>query len=143
MSDLLIAHLHPLLRPWYQRLVGNLWADSIRARMIQGWRDPAYQDKLHAQHISPLTGLQSKHCFMLAGLPASKAFDLGIFENAGGAYVTNGQDERYLKAGKMWADFNGSTISTIKTIWGGDFSHGVTEEGIPFDRRDWDHFEME
>jgi hypothetical protein len=38
---------------------------------------------LHARGISPLTGRTSKHCFCVNAYPASKAFDLGVFDPDG------------------------------------------------------------
>jgi hypothetical protein len=130
MSDLLISHLHPLVQPWYQKLIAALTAEAIPARIIQGWRDPAYQDKLHAQGISPLTGSSSKHCFCLDGQPASKAFDLGIFR-ADGSYLTDGTDHRYARAGQLWESY--APQGPAGMVWGGRFVHP---------RADPDHFEI-
>lgn len=131
MSDILILHLHPILQKLYARLISDLTAKNITARMIQGWRDPAYQDKLKAQGISPLSGGQSKHCFTLNGSPASKAFDLGIF-NSDGSYVTNGKDVRYDMAGDLWNSYKADYPNT-GLLWGGDFINA---------RKDPDHFEI-
>jgi hypothetical protein len=81
-------------------------------RIIQGWRDPAYQDQLYAEKISPLTGAQSLHCCMLNGLPASRAFDFGVFE-LNGSYVTDGGDIRYRLSGEF--------AESIGLIWGQRF----------------------
>jgi hypothetical protein len=135
-TDRNIQDLHPLLLPWYQRLISDLATEGITARIIQGWRDSAYQDQLHAQGISPLTGQDSKHCYVDSnGNPASKAFDLGIF-GQDGAYVVNGKDSRYGRAGALWEQY--SLTDTAKTqglalVWGGDFIHPAP---------DYDHFQM-
>lgn len=140
MSDRLIEHLHPDLRPLYKLLVQDLAAKVITARLIQGWRDPAYQDKLHAQGISPLTGLKSKHCFTLLGQPAAKAFDLGVF-NADGSYAVDGNDVRYTIAGGLWRQYAASHPG-LRLEWGGSWSHGIDANGKPYDHRDWDHFQI-
>ena len=125
-----LSELHPDLRPLYTKLTTDLLAQGITGRIIQGWRNPAYQDQLHAQGVSPLTGLTSKHCFMLGTTPASKAFDLGIFD--GGTYVTDGNDPRYKFAGALWRQY-GVAQPGLGIAWGGDFVHP---------RPDPDHFQI-
>jgi hypothetical protein len=129
-----MADLHPLLQPWYVRLISDLQTDGITARLIQSWRDPAYQDQLHMQGISPLTGMDSKHCYCDAnGSPASKAFDLGIFE-PDGAYVADGRDPRYERAGVLWGQYSlMAEASGLGMLWGGRFTHPAP---------DFDHFQM-
>jgi hypothetical protein len=132
MSDRNLCDLHLLLQPWYLRLVSDLKTEGIVVRMIQGWRDPAYQDQLHAQGVSPLTGADSKHCYVDSnGAPASKAFDLGVFEEDG-AYVVDGNDPRYARAGSLWNQYALSAPS-MNLVWGGDFVHP---------KPDPDHFQM-
>ena len=130
MTDRSLNDLHPDLQFWYQKLVVDLNAQSVTARMIQGWRDPAYQNKLHSQGISPLTGATSKHCFCLDGHPASKAFDLGVFESDG-TYVTDGKDPRYAQAGSLWEQY--AATGPKGMAWGGRFMHPCP---------DMDHFEI-
>jgi peptidoglycan LD-endopeptidase CwlK len=133
MSDRQLTDLHPDLQSWYQRLVSDLANSAIAAKMIQGWRDPAYQDQLHAQGVSPLTGASSHHCFCLPdGTPASKAFDLGIF-NADGSYVVDGNDPRYAKAGSLWEQYATLTGTPDGMVWGGRFVHP---------KPDPDHFQI-
>lgn len=118
MVDTAIADLHPDLQPKsaaFLRQVPN-------SRIIQGWRNPAYQDELHAAGISPLTGATSLHCFTIDGKPASKAFDFGLFKDDG-TYITDGTDPAYAAAGKM--------AIALGLVWGGMFSHP-----------DWDHVQL-
>jgi len=124
-----LTQLHPSLQPLYTKLVDDLSAKSIISRGIQGWRDPAYQDQLHFQGISPLTGLTSKHCFTLNGLPASKAFDLGIF-NSDGSYAKDGTDVRYTIAGGLWRGYIPDNPD-LGLVWGGSWS-----------KPDFDHFQI-
>jgi hypothetical protein len=82
--------------------------------MIQGWRDPTYQDQLNSSGVSALNGSESLHCCTENGKPASKAFDFGVFETDG-AYVTDGNDPRYALAGEV--------AKGLGLVWGGDFVH--------------------
>lgn len=130
MTDRNLDDLHPDLKPWYLKLVADLATEEVTAKIIQGWRDPAYQNTLHAQGISPLTGHTSKHCFCLNDKPASKAFDLGIFA-ADGTYITDGNDPRYQRAGELWEDYAAGGPAGM--VWGGRFVHP---------KPDPDHFEI-
>jgi hypothetical protein len=119
-----LTDLDDTLQPLYTRWQIECANQNLVVRGIQGWRDPAYQDQLHAQGISPLTGASSLHCCVDAnGNPASKAFDFGVFD--GGAYITNGQNQRYTQAGEIW--------KSLGQIWGGDFIHPGP---------DWDHCQL-
>ena len=114
-----LALLHPDLLP----LVGDCLNKFPNMRIVQGFREPAFQDSLHARGISPLTSMTSKHCFMLDGKPASKAFDFAVFD--GPTYITNGADERYTEIGKY--------AEELGLCWGGGFIHPGP---------DYDHIEM-
>lgn len=131
MSDRLIEHLHPDLRPLCKKLIADLADKQITARVIQGFRDPSYQEKLKVQGISKLSGNQSKHCFTLLGHPAAKAFDLGVF-NQDGAYVPDGTDIRYTIAGGLWRQYAVS-YPELHLVWGGNFVSA---------KKDADHFEI-
>lgn len=130
MADVSLDDLSPVLASIYPSWV-NACADAFSAqgltgtvKIIQGWRDPAYQDQLHVQGISPLTGAQSQHCCMEGAKPASRAFDFGVFDGENG-YVTNGQDPRYILAGEV--------AKNLGLVYGGDFVHPGP---------DWDHIEL-
>ena len=129
-SDRNVADLSPYLQKWYLQLIADLKSEGVAARLIQGWRDPAYQDQLHAQGISPLTGASSFHCCTINGQPASKAFDLGIF-NADGSYVADGNDPRYARAGALWKKYGAA--AGVNLVWGGNFTHP---------KPDPDHFQI-
>lgn len=131
MSDCLLDHIHPDLRPLYTKLIEDLAEKHITARIIQGYRDPAYQDKLVSQGITKAPGSKGKHCCTLAGRPAAKAFDIGIF-NEDGSYATNGNDVRYIIAGGLWRQY-AALYPDLHLLWGGNFIHA---------KPDPDHFEM-
>lgn len=114
MADIFLPHLHPELQILYPQWLKLCIEQDLHVRIIQGYRDPAYQDQLHLSGISPLTSAQSKHCFQIAGQPASKAFDFGVFTKDN-SYVTNGNDSRYVTAGKI--------AESLKLTWGQRFHH--------------------
>ena len=110
-----ITQLDPALQTLYTQWITQCEQEGLFLRGIQGWRDPLYQDQLHAQGISPLTGATSLHCCVDAnGKPASKAFDFGCF-TPNGAYITNGNDPAYFRAGQI--------AKSLKLVWGGNFVH--------------------
>lgn len=113
MADVRLDDLDPALAEKYQPFVDGCAAEGFTVRIIQGWRDPAYQDQLHAQGISPLTGKTSLHCCTCNGNPAARAFDFGVFD-ASGTYITDGKDWRYLVAGQV--------AESLGLISGGNFS---------------------
>lgn len=141
MGDRNIQDLHPDLQPLCVALLGSAKADGINAKVIFTWRTPAEQDALYAQGrttpgkiVTTLTGEpgphQSKHCFTLEGKPASKAFDVAIFE-PDGSYVAYGDDARYTKLGAIWADM-AAHYPELGMRWGGVWK-------VPHDP---DHFEI-
>ena len=79
MADIPLADLDPALAAQYQPWVDGCAMAFIKnsakgtVRIIQGWRDPAYQDQLNSSGVSPLKGSESLHCCTLDGKPASKA----------------------------------------------------------------------
>jgi hypothetical protein len=119
MADTNLSDLDPALAALYQPFVDGCAAQGITVKIIQGWRSPSYQDHLQSSGISKLGASQSLHCCTVAGKPASKAFDFGVFETDG-SYVTNGNDTRYTIAGEV--------AENLGLIWGGswhnpDFDH--------------------
>lgn len=132
MSDRNVADLHPELQPWYLRLVADLAEIDIEARMIEGFRDPAYQQSLVDKHITTVCPAKDLHCFTLAGKPAAKAFDLGIFD-AKGEYIADGANDGYIKAGALWRQYALSPDAAKGMVWGHDFVHA---------KPDPDHFQI-
>jgi hypothetical protein len=114
MADVNLADLDPELAEKYRPFVDGCAAQGVTVRIIQGFREPAYQNQLQSTGVSPLTGSQSLHCCMMDGKPASKAFDFGVFEDDG-TYVTDGNDPRYTVAGEV--------AEGLSLVWGGRFIH--------------------
>lgn len=114
MADRDIHHLHPDLQPLALKFLDECKADNLNVRIIQGWRDSAYQDQLKSSGVSRLSGSQSLHCFTIGGEPASRAFDFGVFEESG-SYVTDGHDHRYALAGQI--------AESLNLVWGGRWRH--------------------
>lgn len=110
MADTTIGDLHPDLQPLAEAFLQRV----PNSKIIQGFRNQSYQDQLHFQGISPLTGSTSLHCFTIDGKPASKAFDFGLFEDDG-SYIKDGTDPRYAEAGQV--------AITLGLRWGGDFTN--------------------
>ena len=111
-----IDDLHPKLAPLCLELLRQCAEAGIDVRIIFTYRTPEDQDALYAHgrtqpgaKVTNLTGTQSLHCFEINGKPASKAFDIGVFDH--GRYITNGGDPRYLKAGEIG--------EKLGLIWGG------------------------
>lgn len=120
MAETSLADLDPYLASaymeWVRKCTDVFAAQNLTGtvRIIQGWRDPAYQNELQSAGVSHLNGSESLHCCTVAGKPASKAFDFGVFDEDGG-YVTNGDDPRYAAAGAV--------AKGMGLVWGGDFVH--------------------
>ena len=120
MADTRLTDLDPALAALYQPFVDGCAAAFAQndltgtVRIIQGWRDPAYQDQLNSSGVSHLNGSESLHCCTISGKPASRAMDFGVFEE-NGAYVSDGTDPRYALAGE--------TAKALGLVWGGDFVH--------------------
>jgi len=124
MADTTITDLHPDLQPLYAQWLQACTAQGLNVRIIQGWRDPAYQDQLHSTGVSPLTGESSFHCFTVGGKPASKAFDYGCFKKDK-TYIIDGTDPAYALAGQI--------AESLGLTWGGRFVHPAP---------DWDHIQL-
>lgn len=120
MNDL--ALLHPDLQPMAREFLMQCANSGINAKITETFRSPEREDELHAQGITKATGLTCKHCFMLDGTPASKAFDFALYDAHNG-YIKDGTDPLYLQAGEIGEG--------IGLIWGGRWAHP-----------DWDHFQI-
>lgn len=131
-------HLHPDIKPLYNELMVWALTNGINVKPIAVWGSPQDQDALYAQGrttpgkiVTYEAGSASKHCFCLPdGAPASKAFDLGVFEN-GGAYVRYGDDPRYLALGAQWKAM-ALEYPDLGLVYGGDWKHP----------HDTDHFQI-
>ena len=121
--------LHPDILPLYNRLITDLGRYGYICHAICTYRSPEAQNAL-PDSVTSLRGGKSKHSFMLDGKPAAKAFDLGFFEKDG-AYVKNGKDLRYSKAGELWEKY-GEDQPSLCLVWGGRWK-------VPFDP---DHFQI-
>lgn len=127
MTDRDLNDLHPTLKALALAFLATWKTDHPERREIQiteTWRDPKREDELHAQGLTKSTGLTCKHCFMMDGKRASKAFDFVIFDEDG-QRITDGTDDWYTDAGKI--------ITDLGLLWGGDFVHAPP---------DYDHAEM-
>lgn len=130
MAD--ISLLHPLLLPLYNELIADLASLGINSHAGQTYRTPAYQQSLVDSHITTVCPSHDKHCFTLpGGVPAAKAFDIGIFDDDG-KYITDGTDRRYSTAGSLWRQYAAQNPE-LGLVWGGDFVHA---------KPDPDHMEM-
>lgn len=132
MPDVNTHDLHPSLAPLYFRLIAYLTLNGIQARIIQGWRDPAYQERLVATGVSTVHAFRDSHCFTIDGQPASKAFDLGVFENNWKTYIVDGKNPSYAFAGSLWEQY-AAELPALGLVWGGRFVHP---------KPDWDHFQI-
>lgn len=110
------------LQPLCQQFIANYTALGRKVTVTETWRDPAREDMLHAQGITKATGLTCKHCLVVDGKPASKAFDFALFLD-NGDYIADGKHPWYAEAGKI--------AKNLGLKWGGDFSHP-----------DFDHIEL-
>jgi len=127
MIDKNLDHLHPLFKPKALAFLAT-WKTTYPQRpsieITETWRDPAREDELHAQGITKATGATCKHCFMIDGKPASKAFDFLIRDEDGNP-IADGTDDWYSDAGDIAVE--------VGMIWGGDFVHSPP---------DYDHCEL-
>lgn len=122
MIDKSLSDLHPKFQPLAQRFLELYRATGRRIEVTETWRDPKREDRLHAQGITKATGLTCKHCFVLDGIPASKAFDFLLYDTDG-TVIQDGEDGWYADAGDI--------AKSLGLTWGGDFSHP-----------DYDHIEI-
>lgn len=101
MTDSNLADLDPRLLVLYRQWLDLCHAAGLRARATITWRSGADQDAAQAAGLSKACHGQSPHnCVDEQGLPASKAFDFGIF-NADGSLERKGADPRYRQAGEI------------------------------------------
>lgn len=111
-----VEDLHPILQPLCDTFLSQCSEAGLDIRLLMTYRTPEEQNKIYAQGrtapgkiVTSLRGDKSKHCFKLGDLPAAKAFDFGVFDN--GKYIGDGNDSRYLEAGKIG--------EALGLVWGG------------------------
>ena len=122
MADRNVSDLCPELQGLLPVFIANCADDGITVRAIVTWRSATDQNDAKLAGLSNAAAGQSPHNHINAqGLPCSLAFDFGVFDQ--GAYVQNGQDARYSKAGAI--------AKGMGLVWGGDFTHP-----------DYDHIEL-
>jgi peptidoglycan L-alanyl-D-glutamate endopeptidase CwlK len=114
MTDTLISHLAPELQGPCNAFLARYKDLGRKIEITETWRDPAREDALHAQGITKATGLTCKHCIMVDGKPAARAFDFALYDE-NGAYIADGTDDWYADAGQIAKD--------LGLKWGGDFTH--------------------
>lgn len=114
MIDNSLEHLHPELKPLAQQWLDQYTALGRKVEIAETWRSPQREDELHAEGITPATGITCDHCFMIGNIPASKAFDFRLYDEDGN-YITDGMDEWYAEAGNI--------AKKLGLVWGGDFTH--------------------
>lgn len=124
MTDNKISDLHPDLQSLASEFLAHYRALGRKIAITETWRDPARENQLNACGVTKATGLTCKHCFMIDGKPASKAFDFALYDEDG-AYITDGTDAWYAEAGDI--------ATSLGLLWGGNFVHAP---------KDWDHCEM-
>ncbi len=122
MLDRKFEDMHPDIQPMCKQFQRDCTASGLKVLITETWRDPKREDQLHAQGVTKATGLTCKHCFTIAGSPASKAFDF-ILLDENNRIISDGTDERYSLAGEI--------AKKIGLTWGGTFS-----------RPDYDHVEI-
>lgn len=117
MSDRNLDHLHPLLEPICREFLRQCEYEKLNVFVTFTWRSAEEQDALYAQGrtktgkiVTRATSKNSKHCFILNGKPASKAFDIAIKDDAG-KIIENGDHPFYEKAGEIG--------ESLDLIWGG------------------------
>ena|ERR1700743_1968461 len=113
MTDRKIEDLHPLLEPLAREFLVWCEHDGLKVIITETFRSPEREDQLHAQGITRATSKTCKHCFMLNGQPASKAFDFAVLDSDS-RVVTDGTDGRYSHCGEI--------IEKLGMIWGGNFT---------------------
>ena len=122
MTDRSLDDLHPILKPLCEQFLADCRAAGLTVRVTETWRDPKREDELHAKGITRATGASCKHCLMIGGKPASRAFDF-ICLDRDGQIISDGTDDVYTRCGAI------GTRLGLK--WGADFTHP-----------DYDHLEM-
>jgi hypothetical protein len=112
---------------WRAKVNGAI-APSI-VRITDTWRAPAEQAAAFAAGLSKAgPGASPHNCCTPDGKPASRGFDFSVF-GPDGAYVANGEDPRYAKAGAI-AEAMGLT-------WG-----GAWREEADGCKPDYDHCQL-
>lgn len=106
--DDLDPELHALVPAW----LAKCERAGLDVKITETFRDPAREDQLHAEHITPATSKTCDHCHMLDGKPASRAFDFACFKNH--VYIKDGKHPDYTLAGQIAED--------LGLKWGGNFS---------------------
>lgn len=113
-----ISHLHPELIPLCKAFLSGCKSKGINVKVIFTYRSPDEQNALYAQGrtapgkiVTNAKGGKSKHNFTLNGIPASKAFDFGVYIN--GKYITDGKHPLYSQAGSIG--------ESLGLVWGGHF----------------------
>jgi peptidoglycan LD-endopeptidase CwlK len=131
LADTNLSDLHPDLQPLATQWLNECLQQGLHVKIIQTWRDPAYQDQLFAQGrtaagpvVTDLNGSQSLHCFTIDGKPASRAFDFACFDSTG-AYITDGTDNHYALAGQIGI--------SMGLEWGGNWKGSLV---------DYDHLQL-
>jgi hypothetical protein len=136
MTDSSLSDLDPVFQPLATQMMaeGNAAIAPSNARIIITWRSAQDQQAAKAHGASLAGPGQSPHnCCQADGTPAARAFDYAVFDE-NGAYVSVGADSRYATIGMIAVN--------LKQVWGGNWSHGIDQNGNPFDHRDYDHVEM-
>lgn len=107
MASKRLEDLHPDLEPLCREFLAQCAHAGLNVKILMTHRTPEEQNNLYAQGrtapgriVTSLKGSQSKHCFMLDGQPAAKAFDFGVFDNSG-RYISDGAHPRYTEAGEI------------------------------------------
>lgn len=113
MSDRSINDLCPTLQIICREWLAQCKSAGLNVALITTWRSSTDQNVAKANGLSNASAGYSPHnCCDKNGLPASKAFDFGVFETSG-KYITDGTDTRYRQAAEIG--------KALGLAWGGDF----------------------
>lgn len=124
MNDRDITHLSPDMKILCREWLAQCKSAGLNTEVIVTWRSAEEQSATKAAGLSNAGAGQSPHnCCNPEGVPASQAFDFGVFDD-NGVYVTNGIDPRYAQAGAIGKG--------LGLVWGGDW--------LSF--KDFDHLEL-
>jgi len=122
MTDRDLKHLHPDMLPLVEMWLRECFKEGLHVIVTETFREPAREDALHAAGITNATSKTCLHCFMIDGIPASKALDFLCLDTLGNV-IHNGEAIEYSKAGQI--------AKNLGLYWGGDFTHP-----------DYDHIEI-
>jgi peptidoglycan L-alanyl-D-glutamate endopeptidase CwlK len=129
MADGDVHHLDSRLLPLYQQWLALCIEAGLAVRATITWRSGDDQNAAKANGLSKAGAGASPHnCCTPDGLPASRAFDFGVF-NADASLERSGTDPRYRQAGQIG--------KSLGLEWGGDWT--LEEDGC---RPDWDHLQL-